>query len=164
MGDLGSYIDPSKLKDIFNKITEFDSDPSSKKAQDFYKKLDEIERQNPKKKKSQIIIKTMKKGRTISKEQLDSFSLGQRLSEEEEEFKRKFIDWKSIQFPQVNPVELVSKSGKSQYKLNNYRYPSQTGETKGIIQFIHGYGDYCARYAYFAKKFAEQGYDVVGFD
>jgi acylglycerol lipase len=64
----------------------------------------------------------------------------------------------------VNPIELKSKSGNKEYKLENYRYPSQTGDRKGIIYFIHGFGDYCGRYAYFAKQFAEHGYDFVGFD
>jgi len=39
-----AFIDPSKLKELFDKITEIDSDPHSKKAKDFYRKLDEIER------------------------------------------------------------------------------------------------------------------------
>lgn len=29
---------------------------------------------------------------------------------------------------------------------------------------MHGHGDYCERYAYFAKAFAENGYDFVGMD
>ncbi len=49
-------------------------------------------------------------------------------------------------------------------KLQNYRYPSQRTERKGIIFFVHGYGEYCARSAYFAKYFADAGYDFCGFD
>lgn len=29
---------------------------------------------------------------------------------------------------------------------------------------MHGYGDYTARYAYFAKYFSNAGYDFVGLD
>lgn len=48
--------------------------------------------------------------------------------------------------------------------LANYRYPSSLSDRKGIIYYIHGYGDYCQRYAFFAKYFAEAGYDFVGMD
>lgn len=51
-----------------------------------------------------------------------------------------------------------------QYKIANYRYPSQQKDKKGIIVFIPGYGDYVQRYGYFAKDFAQHGYDVVGMD
>lgn len=64
-------MDPNRLKQIFDKITEIDTNPKSKTAQDFYKKVEEIERQNPNKKKSQIIIKTLKKGRNLSNTQYD---------------------------------------------------------------------------------------------
>jgi acylglycerol lipase len=37
-------------------------------------------------------------------------------------------------------------------------------ERKGIIYFIHGYGDYVQRYAYFAYGFSDAGYDFVGLD
>jgi len=29
---------------------------------------------------------------------------------------------------------------------------------------VHGYGDYIGRYAFFAKMFADAGYDVIGID
>ena len=61
-------IDPSQIKDIMDKMTEIDSDPNSKRAQEYYKKLEELERKNPNKKKSSIIIKTMKRGRTAKVE------------------------------------------------------------------------------------------------
>jgi len=108
----------------------------------------------------------MKRGRTVvSNEQFTpGQGIGQKLTEEEEEFKRKFIDFKGTTFPEINPIEINSKSGNKEYKLANYRYPCQAGERKGIVYFVHGFGDYCARYAYFAKTFAEQGYDFVGMD
>jgi alpha-beta hydrolase superfamily lysophospholipase len=56
----------------------------------------------------------------------------------------------------------VSKG--KEIKIATYRYPSQIPERKGIIYYTHGYGDHCGRYAYFAKPFAEAGYDFVGMD
>lgn len=37
-------------------------------------------------------------------------------------------------------------------------------ERKGIIYYLHGYGDYCGRYGYLGKRFAEAGFDFVGMD
>jgi pimeloyl-ACP methyl ester carboxylesterase len=76
-------------------------------------------------------------------------------------FKHKYIDYTSTHFPEVNPVELVSSD--KRFRLANYRYPAAK-ERKGIIFFIHGYGEYVKRYAYFGKVFAENGYDFVGID
>ena len=107
----------------------------------------------------------MKKGRTVSDEEYTmEHGLERKINEEEEEYQRKVIHFKNYSFPEVNPINFISKNGKTQAKLANYRYPSQTGERKGIILFVHGYGDYCGRYAYFAKYFAENGYDLVGID
>ena len=47
--------------------------------------------------------------------------------------------------------------------IANYRYPA-FGKRKGIVYFVHGYGEYCQRYAYFGKLFAEAGYDFAGID
>ena len=49
---------------MFDEMTEIDSDPNSKRAQDYYKSLEEQERKNKSKKPTQIMIKTMKRGRT----------------------------------------------------------------------------------------------------
>ena len=48
------------MKDMFDKMVEIDSDPNSKRAQEYYQRLEDMERKNPNKKKSSIIIKTMK--------------------------------------------------------------------------------------------------------
>ena len=40
------------MKEMFDKMVEIDSDPTSKRAQDYYNKLEELERKNPNKKKS----------------------------------------------------------------------------------------------------------------
>lgn len=50
-------------------------------------------------------------------------------------------------------------------KLADYRYPCHPFvQKKGTIFFIHGYGEYVQRYAYFAQHFSEAGYDFVGID
>jgi lysophospholipase len=38
------------------------------------------------------------------------------------------------------------------------------GELKGVIQFVHGYGDYAGRYAYLAQKFSQMGYEFIAID
>lgn len=49
--------------------------------------------------------------------------------------------------------------------MATYRYPSLIpGVTKGVVYYIHGYGDFCQRYAYFAEMYAKEGYDFLGFD
>lgn len=81
--------------------------------------------------------------------------------------KRKYIDYKAVQWPEVNPIELVMSDvgGKSgQVRIQNYRYPTTQPNCKGIVQLIHGHGDYIGRYSYVAKQIAERGYDVVGID
>jgi hypothetical protein len=40
------FISPSKLKDIFDKMTEIDTDPNSPKSQQYFKQLEEAERTN----------------------------------------------------------------------------------------------------------------------
>ena len=48
-----------------------------------------------------------------------------------------------LKFPEVDPIDFKIKQGFQEYKIANYRYPCITKERKGIIYFIHGYGDYC---------------------
>lgn len=65
---------------------------------------------------------------------------------------RKYIDYKSFKFPEINPIELKSKTKNQEVKLANYRYPAKSQESKkGIIYFIPGYGDYVGRYGYLGK-------------
>ena len=87
------------------------------------------------------------------------------MTPEEAEFFKKNTDFKNYQFPEVNPVKYQRKdvSSNQMITLQNYRYPA-VGERKGTVQFIHGYGDYTARYAFIGQKFAENGYDFIGID
>ena len=79
---------------------------------------------------------------------------------------RKYIDYNEVQWPEVNPIEFIrpnyNKSG--EIKLQTYRYPTTQEKRRGIVQLIHGHGDYIGRYSYIAKMIAERGYDVVGID
>lgn len=84
--------------------------------------------------------------------------------EREENMKKKYIDFNEIKFPEINPIDFKLNDKGNEVKIANYRYPNQAQERKGIIIFLHGYGDYCGRYAYLAKAFAENGYDFVGID
>lgn len=56
----------------------------------------------------------MKRGRAVSKETYDDSSfIGKKLTEEERVFNRKYIDWKAVSFPEVNPIDLkVTAQGK----------------------------------------------------
>ena len=47
---------------------EVQSDPNGKKAKEFERKMEEFERNNPQKRKTQVFIKTMKGGRIVSNE------------------------------------------------------------------------------------------------
>ena len=87
------------------------------------------------------------------------------MSADELKFKRKFIDYNLYEWPETNPLELSLPcyKGRSEVRIQNYRYPA-IGELKGIVQLIHGHGDYVGRYAYVAEQIAKEGYDVVGID
>lgn len=56
-------LSPQKLKDIFDKMTEIDTNPNSKSSREFEAKMLEFERQNPDKRQGQITIKTIRKGK-----------------------------------------------------------------------------------------------------
>ena len=163
--DEGRAINTQSMKDMFDKMVEIDSDPNSKRAQEYYKRLEDMERKNPNKKKSSIIIKTMRKGKTVRQDSYsDGAFIGQKLTLEEKEFQKKYIDYKAVQFPEVNPIEMVVKGQGKSIKIANFRYPALTSTRKGVIHFNNGYGDYCARYGFLAEQFAKAGYDFVCMD
>jgi alpha-beta hydrolase superfamily lysophospholipase len=46
-----------------------------------------------------------------------------------------------------------------------YRYPVPSDiERKGIMFYIHGFGNYCERYAFQARAYASSGYEVIALD
>jgi len=83
---------------------------------------------------------------------------GNPLSEAEVEFNKKYVDFTKVKFPEVNKLDFVVpdyKTSGKMIKISDYRFPAQTPERKGIVQMVHGYGDYFGRWAYFAEKFAQ---------
>jgi hypothetical protein len=49
----------------------------------------------------------MKRGRTVSKESYaDGSFIGKKLTEDERQFHRKYIDYKDTTFPELNPIEM----------------------------------------------------------
>ena len=112
---------------------------------------------------------TMKRGRVMSKEEIDPVQFdtsGKEVTPDEAEYNRKYFDYTKVKWPEINPIELVRPDYKQKgtVKLQTYRYPDLTDNKKGIVTFLHGYGDYAGRYAYFAKRFAESGYDFNALD
>ena len=54
------------------------------------------------------------------------------------------------------------------HRIHNYRWPAEGLEAgqapKGVIAMFHGYGSYVGKFAYLARLFVAQGYDVIGMD
>lgn len=78
---------------------------------------------------------------------------------------KKTVDWRVNPFPEENPFEVKVQSleADEQIQLHNYRYKA-AGTPKAVIIMFHGYGSYTGKYGYYAKYFADSGYDFVGFD
>ena len=79
----------------------------------------------------------------------------------------KTIDHRLVSYPEQDPFEVKVQSFEEdeEIQLTNYRYKAQNSDTpKAVLMIFHGYGSYTGKYAYYAKYFAEEGYDVVGFD
>jgi hypothetical protein len=75
------------------------------------------------KKKSQIIIKTMKRGKPVKIDFKQDF-IGKTLTEDEERFQAKHIDMHAIKWPEVNPILMQVKQHGRLTTLANYRYPA----------------------------------------
>ena len=62
----------------------------------------------------------------------------------------------------------AESSADPQSKLYFYKWPGkgvdESNEPKGVILIFHGQGSHLGRYGHIASMFAEQGYDVVGYD
>lgn len=103
--DKVKFLDPVKLRSIFDQMTEIEADPNSKKAQNYFNSLVEFERTNTKKRSSQILIKTMKRtgGRnTVNRIEVDQN--GQPLSADEALFRKKNVDFTKYTWPEVNKI------------------------------------------------------------
>ena len=154
---------------VFNEMKEIDEDPNSEKAQKFRAAVEQHEegRQRKGRKPAKTIFMTMKAGKRVSMSQIEpDVEKESKLPPEEVEYQRKYLDYKAVKWPEVNGIEMVRPDykGNGTVKLQTYRYPELTDDLKGVVTFVHGYGDYAGRYAYFARKFAENGYDFNTID
>ena len=61
-------VNPEEMRKVFDLLTEMQTNPDSKRAQKFAQLIEEEERKNPRKRKSQIFIKTMRKGKQLTEE------------------------------------------------------------------------------------------------
>ena len=150
-------------------MKEIDDDPNSEKAQRFRAAVDKLEegKEMRGKKPAKTIFMTMKAGKRISMKEIEpEVEKESSLPPEEVEFQRKYLDFKVSRWPEVNGIEITRPDykGNGSVKLQTYRYPELTDDLKGVVTFLHGYGDYSGRYAYFARKFAENGYDFNAID
>ena len=101
---------------MFDRITEIETNPDGKEAQEYYKKLAELERKTPSKKKRKpapIIIKNMRGNKTLSTKNIQMNADGTPLSEEEIIHMRKCILYADVTFPEVNPVSMLLPDFKS---------------------------------------------------
>ena len=85
---------------------------------------------------------------------------GNQISFEDWEFQNKYIAYKDFHWSEQNTIDLTSFDGSI---LKNYR-KTAFGERKGIIHFVHGYGDSGFVYAYLASQFANHGYEFCAID
>ena len=69
-------------------------------------------------------------------------------------------------FPELDPLDLRVKQGNKEIKLMTYRYPPSANfkESKGIIFYLHAYGTYGEKCAFFFKNLAHSGYDCFALD
>ena len=151
-------------------MAEIDENPNSEKAQKFRAAVEkhEAKRKRKGRQPAKTIIMTAKAGMRVSMNYIEPDVVEKKsaLSPEEEEYKRKYLDYKVSRWPELNGIEMVRPDykGNGTVKLQTYRYPELTDNLKGVVTFLHGYGDYSGRYAYFARKFAENGYDFNTID
>ena len=61
-------VNPEEMRKVFDLLTEMQTNPGSKRAQKFAQLIEEEERKNPRKRKSQILIKTMRKGKQYTEQ------------------------------------------------------------------------------------------------
>ena len=114
--------------------------------------MEEFERQNPNKRKTQVFIKTMRRGNVVSKEKR---TMGGRQPQDENRFEENFYNYLQHSFPEENYLD--------DFSLHHYRYPAN-GEPTGIVFLFHDQGGHCGRYAHVAEFLASKDLEVVCFD
>ena len=94
----------------------------------------------------------MKKGRTVNQERVsDPSFIGRQLTEDEELLRRKVIDYDSVKWPELNPIDMTVTQRGKQIKLATFRFPAATEERKGIVYYANGFNDFSIRYAIMAQ-------------
>lgn len=166
-------LDRETARKNLEKIAEIDSNPESAEAKAYYKAFEEIEKASAQKKirrPSNIIIKNMRKGKETSRQEVMIDENGDPMTEAQIEFLRRHVNFAQYSFPEVNPIEVSRPDYKGNVntpvKLQTYRHPvdETRGERKGIVTFLHGYGDYGGRCGYMGPKFAAHGYEFHTID
>jgi len=112
--------------------------------------MEELERKNPNKRKTQVFIKTMNRGRIVSNEKR---TLGS--GSDADGLRHNAYNYLQHSFPEENYL--------SEFPLHHYRFPTE-GPSNAIAFFFHDQSRYCGKYAHVAEKLAARGIEVVGFD
>ena len=69
-----------------------------------------------------------------------------------------------VPWPEEDILKLRVMQDGEEIMLMTYRYPVDPSVRKGVIFYIHGFGNYCGPYAFQAKIWAEAGYEVIAMD
>lgn len=95
------------FKKIFDTMTEIDTNPQSKEAKEYYKQLADLEKKAPAKRPMSMIVKTMRRGKTMYEEDILLGADGNPLPRAEALFRKKYVDFAPHTFPEINPVEVI---------------------------------------------------------
>lgn len=81
---------------------------------------------------------------------------------------QKTVDHNTVQWPEEGLVDFrsIRRDGKTEVSMTNYRYKNTVDpeNPKSVLIFLHGFGSWTGKYAYYVKVLADRGYDVVGYD
>lgn len=146
-------LDMSHIKSMFDNIIKIQSNPDSKEAREFEKYIQDLERQNPSKRQTQMLVVKMKKGSVISNEKR---TLSKGGMHERENLEASAYNYLTHQFPEENFL--------TDFDLHHYRYPAKGGVPDGIVFLNHDQSKYMGKYAHVAEMLADSGLEVFGFD
>ena len=155
-------ISPQKLKDIFDQMTEIDTNPQAKSSQKFQEQLEEMERKNTNKKSGQITIKTVRRGRVrrIDDEMFDTDQAGRIQMRD-----KRFVQYEGQKYDKEDFSDFKVREDGKEIKIKTYWQPTDPKfGSKGAVFFLHGTHDYAGRYSWMARNFASQGYDFFAID
>ena len=110
----GQNLSAGDFKKIFDRMTEIDTNPQSKEAKEYYRQLAELEKKAPTKRPMSMIVKTMRRGKTMYEEDILLGADGNPLPKEEALFQKKYTDFATETFPEINPVDVIQPDYKGQ--------------------------------------------------